>query len=352
MIRKSGAGRGPRQVSNPIGVLLGENVMLWRRMAAAAVCLAAFVSLIPSAFAGKPNIRNGESITAVLSGAPATTQPTFAIDYADLNTESNKSAAGSLTGATPKTLLSATSSPLTVQSIGICNIDTAAVTVTIKRVAADTTATTLAVVILQANDLLTFSESGVSVTDSSGQVKSGTGTAVTPTSIPAHEWRKTDGVTVNAATAASTNFGVVYGTDGTDFPHLETIDSKNATTAVVSRVIVKLPANYVAGSAITIRARCGMKTTVASNSGSTTIDFSAYSNSGVANAGSADLVTTNAQSINSLTAANYDFTVTPTGLVAGQDLHIKMTLTVTDSATGTAVIGTVNHCEILTTTYR
>lgn len=210
--------------------------------------------------------------------APATTQPTFAIDYADLNTESNKSAAGSLTGATPKTLLSATSSPLTVQSIGICNIDTAAVTVTIKRVAADTTATTLAVVILQANDLLTFSESGVSVTDSSGQVKSGTGTAVTPTAIPAHEWRKTDGVTVNAATAATTNFGVVYGTDGTDFPHLETIDSKNA--------------------------------------------------------------------------ANYDFTVTPTGLVAGQDLHIKMALTVTDAATGTAVIGTVNHVELLTTTYR
>jgi len=133
---------------------------------------------------------------------------------------------------------------------------------------------------------------------------------------------------------------------------LETIDSKNATTAVVSRVIDRLPANYVAGSAITIRARCGMKTTVASNSAATTIDFNAYSNSGVANAGSADLVTTNAQSINSLTAANYDFTVTPTGLVAGQDLHIKMTLTVTDSATGTAVIGTVNHCEILTTTYR
>lgn len=341
-----------RAKSNQIGVLLGENVMLWRRMAAAVCVLAVCIATMPSAFAGKPNIRNGESITAVLSGAPATTQPTFAIDYRDLNTDSNRSAAGSLTGATPKTLLTAGAAPLTVESIGICNVDTAAVTVTIKRVAADTTATTLAVVILQANDLLTFSESGVSVTDSSGQVKNGGGTAVTAWAIPVHDWRKTDGVTLNAATAATTNFGVVYGTDGTDFPHLETIDSKAATTAVVSRIVYKLPPNYVAGSAVTIRARCGMKTTVADNSAATTIDFNAYSNSGVANAGSADLVTTNAQSINSLTAANYDFTVTPTGLVAGQDLHIKMTLTVTDAATGTAVIGTVNHVELLTTTYR
>lgn len=316
----------------------------------AAVCVLAVC--VSSAFADKPTIRSGESITAVLSGAITTTNPTFAVDYFDLNTSSNKSAAGSLTGASVKTLLTTTAAPLTVSSLSICNIDTAAATVTIKRVAADTTATTMSVVTLQVNDTLSITEHGIKVTDSAGAVKNGGGTAVTPTSIPAHEWRKTDGVTLNTATAATTNFGVIYGTDGTDFPHLETIDSKNATTAVVSRVIVKLPPNYVAGSAVTIRARCGMKTTVASNSAATTIDFNAYSNAGTANTGSADLVTTAAQSINSLTAADYDFVVTPTGLVAGQDLHIKMTLTVTDSATATAVIGTVNHAEIRTTTYR
>jgi len=323
--------------------------MKWRQVATAFCILALCVSDV---FAGKPTIRTDESITAVLAGAITTTNPTFTIDYYDLNSSSDKSAAGSLTGVTVKTLLSAGAAPLTVQSISICNIDTAPVTVTVKRVASDTTATTMAIVILQVNDLLTLSESGVKVTDSAGQVKNGGGTAVTPTSIPVHEWRKTDGVTVNPVTAATTNFGVVYGTDGTDFPHLETIDSKAATTAVVSRVVVKLPANYVAGSAVTIRARCGMKTTVASNTAATTIDFNAYSNLGIANTGSADLVTTSAQSINSLTAADYDFVVTPTNLVAGQDLHLKMTLTVTDAATGTAVIGTVNHVEILTTTYR
>lgn len=323
--------------------------MKWRSLLAAVCVLALSVS---SVFAGKPNIRSGESITAVMSGAITTVNPTWTVDYYDLNTSSNKSAAGSLTGVTAKTLLLSAASPLTVESLSICNIDTGAVTVTIKRVAADTTATTMAVVTLQVNDLLTISERGVSVTDSAGQVKNGGGTAVTPHAISVHDWRKTDGVTVNPVTAATTNFGVVLGTDGTDFPHLETIDSKAATTAVVSRIVVRLPPNYVAGSAVTIRARCGMKTTVASNTAATTIDFNAYSNAGTANTGSADLVTTNAQSINSLTAANYDFVVTPTGLVAGQDLHVKMTLTVTDAATGTAVIGTVNHAELLTTTYR
>lgn len=323
--------------------------MKWRNLFAAVCVLALSVS---TAFAAKPTIRAGESITAILSGAITTTNPTFAIDYHDLNTSSDKSAAGSLTGATVKTLLTTTAAPLTVSSISIVNLDTVEATVTIKTVAADTTAVTIAVVTLQPNDLLTLGEAGVRVTDSSGQLKNGGGTAVTAHAIPVVDWRKTDGVTLNAATAATTNFGVVYGSDGTDFPHLETIDSKNATTAVVSRTVIRLPSNYVAGSAITIRARAGMKTTVASNSGATTIDFSGYSNLGTANTGSADLVTTNAQSINSLTAANYDFVVTPTNLVAGQDFHVKLTLTVTDSATGTAVIGTVNHVELLTTTYR
>lgn len=322
---------------------------VWRSLLAAVCVLALSTAEV---FAAKPTIRPGESITGILSGAITTTNPTFHVDYYDLNTSSFKSANGSLTGATVKTLLSTTAAPLTVHSLSITNLDTVAVTVNLKTVAVDTTATSFGIVTLQANDTLTLNESGITVTDSAGQQKQGGGTAVTPHSIPAHEWRKTDGVTVNAATAATTNFGVVYGSDGTDFPHLETIDGKAATTAVVSRIIVKLPSNYVAGSAITIRARVGMKTTVSDNTNATTIDFNAYSNSGVANGGSADLVTTAAQSCNSLTAANKDFTVTPTSLVAGQDLHIKMVLTVTDAATATAVIGTVNHVEVLTTTYR
>lgn len=317
--------------------------MKWRSLLASALILA---SLATNALAIQPVLSGGDSITAVMSGAITTTNPTYGISYYDINTLSNKSGVGSLNGVTAVTLLTG-NTPLTVTSVVICNVDTVAQVVTVKNVSGGT-GYTLAVITLQPNDTLTMAEAGFRVTDSSGQVKSGGGTAVVPWAIAVHDWRKTDGVTINPVTAATTNFGVVYGTDGTDFPHLETIDGKNATTAVVSRIVFRLPATYVAGSAVTIRARAGMKTTVATNSGATTLGLNVYSNSGVSNLGSADLNTTAAQTINSLTAADKDFVITPTGLAAGQDLHIKMTLTVTDVATGTAVIGTVNHVELRT----
>jgi hypothetical protein len=294
------------------------------------------------------NLASGDSLTATMSGAIATTNPTYNVDYtiATASNTTKTTTVGSLTGVTAKTLVTANAF-FETQSVSICNIDTAAVTITVAKVSSGTSYT-LATTTLQVGDTLTIDSGGFKVIDTTGQIKqSGGGTAVIPHTISLGDWRKTDGVTVNAATAATTNFGLVLGTDGTDFPHFETIDSKAATTAVVARCpSVRLPPNYVAGSAITLRARCGMKTTVADNTNATTIDFFVYSNSGVANLGSADLCATAAQSINSLTASNYDFTITPTGLVAGQDLHAKMVLTVTDAATATAVIGTVNHVEL------
>lgn len=290
-------------------------------------------------------VNPSETLTAVMSGAAATSSPK-AIVQTGLHDARNVGVA--LNGATAVTLLAGGASGAAhLTGLIICNTDTAAVTITLAMTVGGVSYT-LDTITLQVGDTYFFDEKvGSQVTDSSGKIKSTSSTTSTqPTAIPAHEWRKTDGVTVNPVTAATTNFGVVYGTDGTDFPHLETIDGKNATTVVVSRCCVKLPPNYIAGSAITLRARCGMKTTIATNSGATTIGFNVYSNSGVGNLGSADLNTTAAQTVNSLTAADKDFVITPTGLVAGQDLHIKMTLTVTDVATGTAVIGTVNHVEL------
>lgn len=290
-----------------------------------------------------------DSLTAVMSGAAATTNPYYHATWADSAGGMATQTTGSLSGATAVTAVAAPpAGQRTVSELVIYNVDTAAVTVTVSKVVSGTSYT-LSVVTLQTLDTLMVDADGISVMDSSGQLKqTATSTAVVPFALEAHDWRRTDGVTLVTATGTTTHFGAVYGTPGTDFPHLETLDGKAATTVVVARRLFKLPPNYVAGSAITIRARCGMKTTVADNSAGTTIDFSAYSNSGVANGSSADLVTTAAQSINSLTAANYDFTVTPTGLVAGQDIQLQMTLTLTDAATATAVIGTVNHVEIRT----
>lgn len=288
------------------------------------------------------------SLTLVLSAAATTTNPSYSVLWRDGSASEFGNPVGALTDDTAVTVVAAPGAGLReVKSIDVYNRDTAAVTVTYARVVSGTSYT-LASVTLQVGDALHIDATGRRVTDSSGQIKqTATSTAVVPITIPANRWCKTDGLTVNPASAATTNHGLILGTDGTNFPHLETIDGKAATTAVVSRIAsFPLPANYVAGAAITIRIRSGMKTTVSDTTA--TVGLNVYSNSNAAQSGSADLNTTSAQSCNSLTAANLDFVITPTSLVAGQDLHIKLTQTVTDSATATAVIGTVIHAELRT----
>lgn len=291
-----------------------------------------------------------DSLTAVMSGAAATTNPIYSATWREAGPSPLfTQPTGALTGATAVTLVAAPpTGQREVSRVSIYNGDTAAVTITIAKVVSGTSYT-LASTTLQVGDTLIGDARGFRVVDNSGQQKqTATSTSVVPITIPVTRWTKTDGVTVNPVTAATTNHGLILGTDGTNFPHLETIDGKAATTAVVSRIAsFPLPANYVAGAAITIRIRCGMKTTVSDTTA--TVGLNVYSNAGTAQSGSADLNTTSAQSCNSLTAADKDFVITPTGLVAGQDLHIKLTQTITDGATGTAVIGTITHAELRTT---
>jgi hypothetical protein len=62
---------------------------------------------------------------------------------------------------------------------------------------------------------------------------------------------------------------------------------------------------------------------------------------------SADLCATAAQSMNSLTFADFDFVITPTGLVAGSLLDIRIEIATVDGATGTPVIPTIGAAKIL-----
>lgn len=134
---------------------------------------------------------------------------------------------------------------------------------------------------------------------------------------------------------ASDDLGFYQGTHGTNVPYIGTGDVKNATTQRKARFTFALPPEYVSGGSVIIRVRAGMVTTVAS--ASATIDFAAYKHNGSVITGS-DLIATSATSINSLTWANYDFTITPTGLVAGDEFDVLCTIDVVDVATGTAVI--------------
>ena len=105
----------------------------------------------------------------------------------------------------------------------------------------------------------------------------------------------------------------------------------------------QLPPEYVAGGDISIRA--GVDVVGAGALGTCTIDFSAYLQDKTAGTVGSDLVSTAAQNI-SATAALKTFVVTPTGLVAGDLLIIKMTTSV-DNTNSTAIQAQISGLEVL-----
>jgi len=139
--------------------------------------------------------------------------------------------------------------------------------------------------------------------------------------------------------AASDDLGLIIGTFGTDAVVVQSSDSKAATTTQYARFLFRLPDNYVSGEAISVAAHAGMKTTVSDTTA--TIDFQAYKKDDSTGLVGSDLVTTGATTINSLTAAAKSFTITPSGLVNGDELDIRVAIAIVDAATVTAVIGRI-----------
>lgn len=151
--------------------------------------------------------------------------------------------------------------------------------------------------------------------------------------------------TVLPGTSSSDDLGLYGGTWATGSQLVRTYDVKNAgAVSLYARFRFALPAEYDAGQTITLRANAGMVTTVASSSA--TLDFVVYKVDREGGIGS-DLCSTSATTINSLTFANKDFTITPTSLVAGDVFDIRMEIAVNDSATATAVIAAVGALEFL-----
>lgn len=155
--------------------------------------------------------------------------------------------------------------------------------------------------------------------------------------IPFEAWRVWDAFQTNLpGTAATDDLALIGGTLGTNAPSIQAGDLKAAgATTRYARACLQIPANFVTGGTVKLRAHAGMKTTVAD--ASCTIDFQAYRSDQEDGVGS-DLVTTSATSINSLTEADKDFTVDSTTLLPGDYLDVRMAITCTDAATATAVI--------------
>lgn len=153
--------------------------------------------------------------------------------------------------------------------------------------------------------------------------------------------------TLLPATGGTDDLGLYTGTFGSAGNRVKTGDVKNTTATRYARAFITIPDAYDPAEDVQLRALAGMETTVASSSA--TIDFEAYlvQDDGTL---SADLVTTGATSINSLTLAYKDFTVTATNLVPGSVLDVRITIATNDSATVTAVIAVLAHlvlrCDI------
>lgn len=164
--------------------------------------------------------------------------------------------------------------------------------------------------------------------------------------IPWTAWRVWDALATNLpATPATDDLGLVGGTFGTGTPAIQTGDVKAAgTTTRYARAQIALPPEYDTAETITLRAHCEMITTVAGTSA--VVDFEVYRSDQEVGVGS-DLCTTAEQSMNSLTGADLNFTISPSTLAKGDLLDIRMRITVVDAATATAVIASVGAVELL-----
>ena len=146
-------------------------------------------------------------------------------------------------------------------------------------------------------------------------------------------------------TAAADDLSLQGNTFGTGSPSIQTSDLKNAgATSQYTRFQYEMPAEYVAAGTVTLRIHAGMNTTVAS--ASATVDVECYRSDTEAGIGS-DLCATAATTINSLTFADKDFTITASSLSPGDVLDVRVTVAVNDSATGTAVIGELGYLAFL-----
>lgn len=136
-----------------------------------------------------------------------------------------------------------------------------------------------------------------------------------------------------AALAASETAGDFFRNVGTNQAFIDGEAAINETEASVGWIIATLPANYVAGGPLAIRARAGIVLAGDAALTSATIDFEARKQAADGTVGS-DLVSTAATAITT-TFGDKDFNITPTGLAAGDVLVIKMTTSVVETAGGT-----------------
>jgi hypothetical protein len=150
--------------------------------------------------------------------------------------------------------------------------------------------------------------------------------------------------TLLPGTAANDDMALITGTPGTDAPTLQGVDFGGTTSDEKCAFIWPVPVEYDPANSITVRVRCAMLTTVADTS--CTIDVECWKADGDGAVGS-DICSTAAQSMNSTTIANKDFTITPTGIAAGDTLIVRLSFAGTDGGNAGVMIPEIQSIKIL-----
>lgn len=160
-----------------------------------------------------------------------------------------------------------------------------------------------------------------------------------PYPILQEDWYLFDSTThapLGATALSADDLIYTYGAAGTAEATIRGSDFGGTSVSQKARVRVALPPEYVAGETITLVANAGMLTTVSNQT--CTIDFSVYRHA----APTVDICATNATTINSLTAGDKSFTITPTACVPGDVLDILMTVAGADDTDAGVMIPVVN----------
>lgn len=147
-----------------------------------------------------------------------------------------------------------------------------------------------------------------------------------------------------AATADDLGLDFGAGVSASVSPVLSTGDVKTTSSTRYAAFPIILPDRYESEKAIQFNIYAGAKTTVADTSMSLDLQVFLSDGDGTANA---DIISTSAQNMNSLTYATYTFECTETSLAAGSNLWGLLSIAYVDSASGTAVIGQIGKIDVV-----
>lgn len=164
--------------------------------------------------------------------------------------------------------------------------------------------------------------------------------------VPWEAFRKYAAYDTNLpGTSSGSDLALVGGTFASNTPSIQTSDLKAAgSTTRYARYTFKLPPEYQAAEAVSVRCHAGMLTHIADTAA--TLNVEAYRSDRERGLGS-NLYAGAAVTINSLTLADKTFVLTASTLNPGDWLDIRLTVLVNDAANVTAVIGCISEVAML-----